>query len=77
MDLDDLWTAKDLEAMPTLSASQFDDLKIDTGALRVWLCRCGLEDGAEFEKGITIEILSKGRWNTIKTYEGANGHDSR
>ena len=72
MNLDNLWTAKDLEAMPTLSEGWADDLKIDTGAMRVWLSRCDLDDGAEYRAGITVEILCNGRWNTIKTYEGAD-----
>jgi hypothetical protein len=76
MDFDNLWTAKDLESMPTLSEGWADDLKIDTGALRVWLSRCGLEDGAEFAAGVTVEVLCKGRWNTIKTYEGADTNDA-
>lgn len=65
------YTAADLENLPTLSTSQADDLKIDDGNTRVWLCRCGVADGMPYDNQITIEELdSHGRWVVVATYEG-------
>ena len=64
------YTAKDLEDLPTLSQSQADDLKIDDGTTRVWLCRCGIADGMPYDNQITVENLINGRWVTVETYEG-------
>ena len=75
MAMDKFWSAKELEAMPTIHVGHFDDLKLDTGWMRVWLSRCGLEDGAPYRKGVTIEILRDGRWETAREYEGATVHD--
>ena len=66
-----LWTADDLENMPTISASQFDDLKIDTAGMRIWLSRMTLADGAQFRRGVAIEMLRNGRWEIAFEYEGA------
>jgi len=67
-----LWTARDLENLPTLSTGQADDLKIDTAGMRVWLCRCGLSDGARFRRGVSVEILRDGKWEVAHEYEGSN-----
>lgn len=65
------YTADDLRDLPTLCVGQTDDLKIETLTERVWLCRCGIADGAQFREGITVERLIAGRWETVDEYEGA------
>lgn len=54
------YTMKDLERLPTLAVGQADDLKVDTGSIRVWLSRCGPEDGET--QPIKVEKLDCGRW---------------
>lgn len=66
------YTAEELEAMPTLSESQTDDLKVDTGQIRVWLCRCGVDDGMPYNDQVTVEMLNPKnyRWETVDEYPG-------
>lgn len=70
----------ELESLPTLSQGQADDLKFqflgDAGfgpgegdAWRVWLCRCGIEDGMPYEHTASIEELQDGRWVTVLEYD--------
>lgn len=66
-------TADDLRELPTLSVSQADDLKLDDGTYRYWLCRCGVEDGMPYDDAITVEKLIDGRWVTIDQYPGGEG----
>lgn len=47
----------DLEGRPTLHQGQCCDCKIDSGGVRVWLCRVG--------GGVTIENCLNGRWIVI------------
>ena len=64
------YTAGELRDLPTLSVGQADDLKIDDGTTRVWLCRCGVADGMPYNDAITVERLKDGRWITVDTYPG-------
>ena len=57
---------RELEEMRTLATGQADSLKIDTGNERVWLCRCGTDDGMCCNHHITIERLENGRWVTLR-----------
>jgi hypothetical protein len=66
----DRYTAKELRELPTLSEGHFDNLKIDTGKIRVWLCRCGVADGLPYDNMITVEKLRAGRWVKWDEYEG-------
>ena len=59
-------TIEELEALPTLCVGQADDLKIDTGEERVWLSRCGPEDGEVYQ--IHHETLLDGRWTVTSEY---------
>lgn len=52
-----LYRPKDLEGLPTLCVGQCCSLKIDTGGVRVWLCRVA--------GGVTIENCINGRWVTV------------
>jgi len=51
------YEASDIEHLPTLCQGQADDLKIDTGKLRVWLSRV---DGS-----VSIEKRVNGRWEMV------------
>ncbi len=54
-------TAKDLRRMPTIHHGHFDNLKIDTGHIRVWLSR------PEAHGRVLYERLLNGKWvNTTK-----------
>lgn len=64
------YTATELNAMPTLCASQADDLKVDTGNKRVWLARVGVEDGAQYDDMVSVETLRDGRWVETDCYPG-------
>lgn len=63
-------TADEIRDLPTLSQGQSDNLKLDDGTTRVWLCRCGVEDGMPYDDQITVERLTAGRWEIIDTYAG-------
>ena len=65
-----IWTAEELEEMPTISCGQADNLKIETEDMRVWLSRCGVEDGMPYDNMVTIERLREGRWVTVHEYPG-------
>lgn len=53
----------ELEALPTLAVGQTADLKVDTGTVRVWLSRCGPEDGET--EPVQVERLVDGRWEEV------------
>lgn len=63
------YSLSELESLPTLSTGQADDLKVDTGKARVWLSRCGVEDGEPYANKVTVEKLRDGRWVTVEEYE--------
>ena len=52
-----IYSPADLENLPTLCVGQCCSLKIDTGNMRVWLCRVA--------GGVTIERYDGNRWNTV------------
>jgi hypothetical protein len=54
-----------LRAMPTVKQGQFDDLKISTPHVRVWLSRMTKEDGASENDAVTVEHLVNGSWVTV------------
>jgi hypothetical protein len=64
------YTAEELADRPTLAQGQADDLKLDDGETRVWLCRCGIEDGMPYNNAITVERLEDGRWIQVEQYPG-------
>lgn len=64
------YTATQLRKMPTISQGQFDNLKSDDGKIRVWLSRCGIADGAEYDDQVTVEKLRAGIWTQIDQYPG-------
>jgi hypothetical protein len=65
----EVYSLEELEAIPTLSQGQADDLKIDSGTVRIWLSRCGVEDGEPCDNKVTIEEYVDGRWVEVGWYE--------
>lgn len=66
------YTLKQLEALPTLSTSQSCDLKIESSfPKRVWLSRCGVEDGEPYPNKVTVEYwdVEEQRWIEERTYQ--------
>jgi len=65
------YTLAELEACPTLSVSQADDLKIETETMRVWLSRCDVASGEPYNNKVTIESfnIEEGKWETVEEYE--------
>jgi hypothetical protein len=57
------------ERLPTLSTGQADDLKLDRNGTRIWLSRCGVDDGEPYDNKITVEKLRGGRWITVETFQ--------
>ena len=62
--------AEELRELPTLATGQTCNLKIDTGDVRVWLCRCGIADGMPYDDAVTVEELIGGRWVEVDQYPG-------
>ena len=63
-----IFSLEELESMPTLCISQSDDLKVDNGAFRFWLCRCGVDDGMESDNIVTVEKFINGYWKEYYKY---------
>jgi hypothetical protein len=53
-----IYTADEIRDLPTLCVGQCCSLKIDTGTMRVWLCRVG--------DGVSIERYRDGRWTVVE-----------
>lgn len=62
------YSVTELEAMPTLTRSLADDLKVDTGTVRVWLSRLTREDGMPYDNQVTVETYDKGMWSVARVY---------
>ena len=65
----EVYTLAELEAMPTLTVGQADDLKIDSGTIRIWLSRCTVEDGEPCNNKVTIEEYDGNQWEEVGWYE--------
>lgn len=52
-----IYSPAELEPLPVLHQGQCCDCKIDTGNMRVWLCRVA--------GGVTIERYNGQRWETV------------
>lgn len=64
------WRAEDLRNRETLAIGQACDLKHESETIRVWLSRCGVEDGEPYPDKVTVEGLVNGRWEILETYPG-------
>lgn len=62
-------SADELENMETIVQGHADDLKIDDGRFKVWLCRCGIEDGMPYDNAVTIETVIEGKYVEVLMYE--------
>lgn len=60
-----------LKSLPTLCTSQADDLKIERPCRRVWLSRCGVEDGEPYGNKVTVEVrpLNGAPWYEVDMYQ--------
>lgn len=58
-----------LNKLNTISSSQFDNLKLETDCIRVWLSRMEIADGMEYNNQVTIEELENGKWTITEQYE--------
>jgi hypothetical protein len=64
------YSLAELQAMPTISVGHFEDLKVETGQVRVWLSRMTAEDGADYDNEVIVEHWHQsGFWYTAKTYQ--------
>ena len=63
------YTLAYLENLPTICEGQTDDLKVESDRVRIWLSRCGVEDGEPFNNAVTVECLIDGQWADIARYE--------
>lgn len=68
------YTLAQLQRTPTIRQGQTDDLKVEAGALRVWLSRMRVEDGAPYNNEVTVERLRADArtgwcWETVEQYE--------
>lgn len=68
----EVYTLPELEALPTLAVGQADDLKVDAGNVRIWLSRCGVEDGEPCDNKVTVEQFNGQRWIEVGWYEAAS-----
>lgn len=59
----------DLEDMETIEVGHTDDLKINDGVFKVWLCRCDIYDGMPYDNAVTIEKYIDNRWVEVLMYE--------
>ena len=65
------YTARELDALPTLAVGQADNLKVDDGdGVRIWLSRVGIADGYPYEHTVMVERIIDGVWTTTDTYDG-------
>ena len=62
----EVYSAADLEQMPTLAEGQAHDLKVDDGHIRWWLSRMTEEDGEVC--AVYVELLVNGRWVDVHCY---------
>lgn len=64
------YKARDLEKLPVLCQGQADDLHLQNTRYRIWLSRCGVEDGEPCNNKITVEEYDGRRWSERCWYPG-------
>lgn len=62
-------TLEFLESLETIEVGHSDDLKINDGVFKVWLCRCDTYDGMPYDNAVTIEKYIDNRWIEVLMYE--------
>lgn len=70
------YTTEELELLPVSHQGQADDCHIDSGDVRVWLSRTGVDDGEPFENTVTVERLQGGAWVEVAKYDGDSDQDA-
>ena len=63
------YTLAELESMETLCVGQADDLKVEEDGKRIWLCRCGIADGMDYDNMVSVEEYINNSWIITRTYE--------
>ena len=63
------FTLQELERMKTLCVGQADNLKYEEDYVRVWLSRCGVEDGEPYDNKVTVEKWVNLQWKEVETYQ--------
>ena len=69
IELNKMFSLKELNKMPTIDSGQADDLKYETKDLRVWLSRMTIADGMEYNNQVSIDAIVNGKWHTLALYE--------
>ena len=66
-----IYTLQELEAMPTLTVGQADNLKIENETIRIWLSRCSVADGEPYDNKVTVEMYDnhEGKWYEDHSYQ--------
>ena len=66
-----IYTLQELEAMPTLTVGQADNLKIENETIRIWLSRCSVADGEPYDNKVTVEMYDDlhGEWYEHHSYQ--------
>ena len=63
-----MYSKIELGAKQTLCVGQADDLKIEEDGRRVWLSRCGVADGMEYDNMVSVEEYIGNQWIVTETY---------
>lgn len=63
------YTLAELQALPTLSVGQADDLKVDDGTTRIWLSRVGVDDGMAYDNMVSVQRYQGNRWTVVDEYQ--------
>lgn len=58
-----------LQSLPTLHVDHFDNLKINTGKVKVWLSRMTITDGMPYDNQVTIEQYINGTYQIIHQFQ--------
>jgi hypothetical protein len=64
-----MYSLQQLKALPTIGDSHFDNLKVETEVMRVWLSRCDVTDGEPYPNKVTIEERVNGSWEITNIYQ--------
>ena len=67
--MDKTYSLQELNSLPTLGDSHFDNLKVETNTTRVWLSRGRVEDGEPFNNKVTVENYINNDWEITRVYQ--------
>lgn len=63
------FTIEELKSMKTISEGWVGDLKYEDDNYRVWLSRLTIEDGAEYNNQVIVEVYEDGEWVIVDKYQ--------